>query len=48
MSAQHPVTQADYKKTVINLSSIPLEDAAYSALSNFFLLIPDDGGSTYL
>jgi hypothetical protein len=31
--AQHPATQADHRKTVINLSSIPLEDAAYSALS---------------
>jgi hypothetical protein len=31
--AQHPATQADHKKTVINLSSIRPEDAAYSALS---------------
>jgi hypothetical protein len=31
--AQHPATQADHKKTAINLSSIQLEDAAYSALS---------------
>jgi hypothetical protein len=29
--AEHPATQANYKKTVINLSSVPLEDAAYSA-----------------
>jgi hypothetical protein len=31
--AQHRATQADHRKTVINLNSIPLEDAAYSALS---------------
>lgn len=30
--AQYPATQADIKKTVINLSSVPLEDTEYLAL----------------
>jgi hypothetical protein len=30
--AQHPATQVDIKKTVINLSSVPLEDTEYLAL----------------
>jgi hypothetical protein len=35
--AQHPATQADYKKTVINLSSLAVEGAAYSALGKGLL-----------
>jgi hypothetical protein len=30
--AQHPAPSADNKKAVVNLSDVPLEDAAYSAL----------------
>jgi hypothetical protein len=38
--AQHPATQADYKKTVINLSSLPQEDAAYLALGLNYAVSP--------